>query len=419
MKQITTSSYGLRIISDSIPDLDTVTIGAWVNIGSMYEPEEINGISHLLEHMVFKGTKKRTALQIAEEIENVGGYFNAATSKETTCFYIKVLKEDLPLAVDVLSDVLINSTFEPSEFEREKSVVLQEIKQSIDTPDDIIGDYYAEKAFPNQPLGRPILGTVEKVTAISRETLHNYLKTNYTPERMVVAASGNLNHDELVKLVDKAFSDLKPNNSLIAPIPNYVGGFDYREKDIEQANIIVGFKGVSVLDNEYYTSHVLSTILGGGMSSRLFQEIREKRGLVYSVYSYISSGLNIGQFCVYAGTGEEETKELLPVLCDELLKVQENITEKELTRAKSQLKAGILMALEHTSSRCEQDASQMLMFNRLITKEEIIEKINSVNIDRLQKLARQIFTSKPTIAALGPIKNVMSYDELCNRLGTK
>ena len=229
MRTVTRLPNSLRIVTDEMNELDTVALGAWVGIGSMFEPAEINGISHLLEHMVFKGTTTRSARQIAEEIENVGGYFNACTSRETTSFYIKVLKEDLPLAVDILADILLHSTFAPDEFDREKAVVLQEINQSVDTPDDIIFDYFQETAFPNQSFGRPVLGSVETVKGVSRETLNRYLKSNYTPDRMILAASGSVKHDVFVSLVEKAFAELAPAKGLEAPEPNYIGG-DFRQK---------------------------------------------------------------------------------------------------------------------------------------------------------------------------------------------
>lgn len=320
MRTVTRLPNSLRIVTDEMNELDTVALGAWVGIGSMFEPAEINGISHLLEHMVFKGTTTRSARQIAEEIENVGGYFNACTSRETTSFYIKVLKEDLPLAVDILADILLHSTFAPDEFDREKAVVLQEINQSVDTPDDIIFDYFQETAFPNQSFGRPVLGSVETVKGVSRETLNRYLKSNYTPDRMILAASGSVKHDVFVSLVEKAFAELAPAKGLEAPEPNYVGGDFRQKKKIEQVNLILGFPSVSYYDENYYTAHLLSTVFGGGMSSRLFQEIREKRGLVYTVYSFFSPATKGGLFGVYAGTGEEEAAEIMPAVCDEIKK---------------------------------------------------------------------------------------------------
>ena len=412
-RKMTVLPNGLRVVTDSMDELDTVALGVWVGVGAMFEPAEINGISHLLEHMAFKGTTTRTARQIAEEIENVGGYINACTSRETTSFYIKVLKEDMPLAVDILADILQNSTFDPEEFAREKTVVLQEISQSNDTPDDIIFDYFQECAFPNQPVGRPVLGSVETVTGISRETLDAYMKTNYTPKRMVAAASGKVDHEEFVRLIEKFFGGMTDKEGLSAPDPVYHGGEVRKEKPLEQVNLVLGFPGVSIFDDDYYTAHVLSTVFGGGMSSRLFQEIREKRGLVYSVYSFNAASTKGGLFGIYAGTGEEEAAELMPAVCDEILKIRNDfISAEELARAKAQLKAGVLMSLEHPTARCEQNAGHLLTFGRLLEKEEILGKIAAVTLGDVRNLAEKIFSQKPTLASLGPVAHVMPFDNL-------
>lgn len=414
--KMTVLPNGLQIVTDTMDEVDTVSLGIWVDIGAMYEPAEINGISHLLEHMAFKGTENRTARQIAEEIENVGGYINACTSRETTSYYIKVLKEDAALAVDILADILLNSTFNPEEFEREKAVVLQEISQSVDTPDDIIFDYFQACAFPDQPAGRPVLGSVETVKGISREMLDSYMKTNYTPKRMVASACGKIDHDDFVRMIEKSFGSMTDKDGLTAPDAVYKGG-EYREnKSLEQVNLILGFPGVSVLDDDYYTAHVLSTILGGGMSSRLFQEIREKRGLVYSVFSFNAAAVKGGLFGIYAGTGEKEAAELMPVLCDEILKIRHSVTPEELNRAKAQLKAGILMSMESPTSRAEQNAAQLLAFGRLKDKEEIVNKIVNTTADDVTALAERMFSRTPSLACLGPVKHVMSYDKLAQVL---
>lgn len=414
--KVTVLPNGLRVVTDRMDELETVSLGIWVGVGAMYEPAEINGISHLLEHMAFKGTTTRSARQIAEEIENVGGYINACTSRETTSYYIKVLKEDVALGVDILADILQNSTFDPEEFAREKTVVLQEISQSIDTPDDIVFDYFQSRAFPDQPVGRPVLGSVETVKGISRETLDSYMKQNYTPKRMIAAASGKVDHDEFVRLVEKAFSSLADKKGLTADDAVYQGGEHRENKPLEQVNLVLGFPGVSVVGDDYYTAHVLSTILGGGMSSRLFQEIREKRGLVYSVYSFNAAASKGGLFGIYAGTGEEEAAELLPAVCDEILKIRNEIGEEELVRAKAQLKAGVLMSLEHPTARCEQNAGHLLTFGRLLDKEEILEKIADTSVQKVIDLANRIFSETPTLACLGPVSQVMSYDKLVEKL---
>ncbi|MGN0905216.1 MAG: M16 family metallopeptidase [Alphaproteobacteria bacterium] len=416
VQNISTLPNGLRVVTDVMPELETVALGVWVGVGAMYEPAELNGISHLLEHMAFKGTATRSARKIAEEIEDVGGYINACTSRETTSFYIKVLKEDMPLAVDILADILQNSIFDPEEFAREKTVVLQEISQSMDTPDDIVFDYFQGRAYPDQAAGRPILGTAETVGAVTRETLDAFMKSNYTPSRMVLSASGNIDPDAFVRRAEKAFGCLKPAQGLTAEDFVYQGGEFRMEKPIEQVNLVLGFPGVSFYDTEYYTAHLLSTLFGGGMSSRLFQEIREKRGLVYSIYSFSSSYTKGGTFGIYAGTGEEEAEELLPAVCDEIRRMRESVSSEELARAKAQLKASVLMTMEHPSARAEQNAGHLLTFDRLLQKEEILGRIADVTADDLLALAGRLFSGVPTLTSLGPVGRVLSYDKLVERL---
>lgn len=412
-------SNGLRVVTDAMPESESVSLGVYVGVGAMYEPKELNGISHLLEHMAFKGTTTRSARKIAEQIEDVGGYINACTARETTSYYIKVLKEDVPLAVDILADILQNSTFDPEEFAREKTVVLQEISQSADTPDDIVFDYFQAKAYPDQAIGRPILGTAETVNAVGRETLDRFMKSNYTPSRMIVSAAGNVDHDAFVKLVSQAFGGLKPARGLTAATAEYKGGEHRENRDIEQVNLLLGFSGVSFHDKEYYASQLLSTLFGGGMSSRLFQEIREKKGLVYSIYSFSSSYSNGGTFGIYAGTGEDEAAEVLPAVCREIRRMRESVSAEELARAKAQLRAGILMSLEHPSARSEQNAGHLLVYGKILEKEEILQKIADVTAEDILALSEKIFSGMPTLAALGPVGNVPSFSDVQEMLAGK
>ena len=416
VQNVSTLSNGLRVVTDTMKELETVSLGVWVGVGAMYEPAELNGISHLLEHMAFKGTKTRTAREIAEQIEDVGGYINACTSRETTSYYIKVLKEDVALGVDILADILQNSTFDPEEFSREKTVVLQEISQSVDTPDDIIFDYFQAQAYPDQAIGRPILGIAETVNGISRETLDRFMKDNYTPDRMIVSASGNIDHSDFVSMAEESFGKIKAGKGLTAKDFEYVGGEYRQEKAIEQANLLLGFPGISFYDEEYYTAHLFSTIFGGGMSSRLFQEIREKRGLVYSIYSFFSSYTKGGIFGVYAGTGAEEAAEVLPAVCQEIKRIREAVSPEELSRAKAQIRASVLMSLERPSSRAEQNAGHLLIYDRLLSKEEILQKISDVTEERILSLANRIFTKNPTLTSLGPINKVPFYDKVVELL---
>lgn len=407
--KITTLDNGLRVATNSFSGVETAALGVWVGVGARNEPENINGISHVLEHMAFKGTEKRNAKDIAEAVENVGGHLNAYTSRENTAYYARVLKQDVPLALDIIGDILTNSTFDESELSREKGVIVQEIGQSLDTPDDIIFDYFQETAFKEQSLGRPILGSVAHVESFTPHQLNNYLKTNYKTQRMVLSASGNVDHDEVVDLANKHFASFEKESSLYKEKAAYSGGDFRQDRDLEQAHIILGFEGVANTSDDFQKAIVLSTLLGGGMSSRLFQEVREKRGLVYSIYSYNASYSDTGLFAIYAGTSPEKVDELVPVVLTELENVSKNIELSELNRAKAQLKAGTLMGLESTSSKCEQLAQHMLVFGRPISFQEIIEKIDAVNIDDLQFFAKKLFGQKKSFSLLAPLEKINHF----------
>ena len=410
---ITTLKNGLRIVTMERPEVETVSLGIWVKTGSAYETKANNGISHFLEHMSFKGTKTRTAFQISEEIEDVGGQSNAYTSREFTAYYAKMMKEDAELAVDVLTDSIKNSIFPEEELVKERDVVIQEIKQTIDTPDDIVFDYFQQTAFPNQALGRSILGPQEIVRSFGREDLLSYIQSNYAAENMVLCAVGNIKHDTFVKMVQERMSDFRSKTNFTTDSQKYVGGFFKEERPIEQTHVVLGFEGVFRQSSQYYDAAVLSTILGGGMSSRLFQEIREKRGLVYSVYSFTAAHSGTGMFGIYAGTEAKEVPVLMPVVIDEIKKIcNDKVSDKELNRAKMQLKSGVRMSLESSSSTAEMLARQNLIFNRSIPVPEIIEKIEACSTDSIQTLAQKIFAAKPTYALLGDIKEYMPYDEL-------
>ena len=411
--QTTRLNNGLRMITMERPEVETVSLGIWVKTGSAYEREDNNGISHFLEHMSFKGTETRTALQISEEIEDVGGQSNAYTSREFTAYYAKMMKEDAELAVDVLIDSIKNSIFPEEELVKERDVVIQEIKQTIDTPDDIVFDYFQETAFPNQALGRSILGPQETVRSFGREDLLNYIQSNYAAENMVLCAVGNIKHETFVKMVRERMADFRSQTNFTTDAQKYVGGFFKEERPIEQTHVVLGFEGLSRQSDAYYDAAVLSTILGGGMSSRLFQEVREKRGLVYSVYSFTAAHSSTGMFGIYAGTEAKEVPVLMPVIIDEIKKIcNDRVSEKELNRAKMQLKSGVKMSLESSSSTAETLARQNLIFNRSIPLEEIISKIDACTADSIRSLAQKIFVAKPTYALLGDIKKYMSYDEL-------
>jgi predicted Zn-dependent peptidase len=366
--------------------------------------------------MAFKGTETRSARAIAEEIEAVGGQINAYTSRENTAYYAKLLAEDAPLGIDILADILQHSVFDPEELARERAVVLQEIGQAEDTPDDIIFDRFQETAFPDQAIGRPVLGSAETVGEMSADAIRGYMRRHYGAGQLVLAAAGRVEHDRLVELAARAFDSL-PTLAAERPEPAAYAGGDFREdRDLEQAHIVLGFPGVEHSDPDYYAVSVYSTLLGGGMSSRLFQEIREKRGLVYSIYSFASSYQDGGLFGVYAGTGEAEAAELLPLVCDELAKVGDTLTEEEVHRARAQIRAGLLMSRESTGARCELLAQQLLIFGRPLPPAEIVGRIEAVDLAAVARVARRIVGGAPTLAAIGPVDRVEALASVRRRL---
>jgi len=414
--QVSTLSNGLRVATDPMDAVETLSVGAWIETGSRYESPKINGISHLLEHMVFKGTRKRDARAIAEEIEAVGGHLNAHTSREYTAFYAKVLKEDARLAVDIISDMVQNATLDAEELDRERTVVMQEIMQALDTPDDVVFDRFQERAFPDQSLGRSVLGATDLIRDMDREQLCQYMGDRYQAKHMVLAAAGRIDHKALVDLAEEAFSELPSGSDFGYEPARYKGG-DWRDqRDLEQVHVILGFEGLGYRDPDFYAVSVLSTLFGGGMSSRLFQEVREKRGLVYSIYSFPAAYVDSGLFGIYAGTGQQEVAELIPIVCEEISKVSAHVQEEEVARARAQLKSSILMSLESTTSRCEQLARQLMVFGRPMTVPEIVEKVEAVDADSVTRVAKQLVSTQPTVAALGPLGKLESYESVLERL---
>jgi predicted Zn-dependent peptidase len=414
--QLTRLPSGLTVVTERMERVETVSFGAYVAAGSRNERPEENGVSHFLEHMAFKGTERRTAAEIAEEIEAVGGHINAYTAREQTAYYVKVLKEDTALAADIIGDILTHSTFEPEELERERGVILQEIGQANDTPDDIIFDHFQEAAFPAQPLGRPVLGTEDGIRSMPRTMLTGYMKRHYAHSNLVVAAAGKLEHEAVVELVKQHFADLPAEPPPPKADARYRGG-EFREaRDLDQVHIVLGFPSIGFGDPDYYPTLLLSTLLGGGMSSRLFQEVREKRGLVYSIYSFTAPYQDGGLFGIYAGTGESEAEELMPVTLEELRKAQSEVTEAELSRARAQVKASVLMSLESTGSRCEQLARQLQVFGRVIPTAETVARINAVTPEDVQRAAARHFRAMPTLAAIGPAGRVPALSSIAERL---
>jgi predicted Zn-dependent peptidase len=417
--EVSRLSNGLTVATETIPHLESVALGIWVKSGSRSETGDQHGIAHLLEHMAFKGTGRRSAWQIASEIENVGGEINAATSVETTSFYARVLKDDVPLAVDILADILTDPKFDADELEREQHVVLQEIGAAHDTPDDIVFDRFTETAFRHQTIGRSILGTPETVRAITPAQLREYLGRQYGADRMVAVAAGAIRHEAFVREVERHLSSFR-DKATADPLPyaSYVGG-DFREyRELMDAQIVLGFEGRAYHVRDFYASQILSILLGGGMSSRLFQEVREKRGLCYSIYSFHWGFSDTGIFGIHAATGREDIAELTPVILDELKRAGETIRADELERSRAQYRAGLLMSRESASSRASQIAKQILLFGRPITIEELLDRLANITVERLTDLSGRLFSGKPTIAAVGPVGSLASYDSVHDRLST-
>jgi len=415
--EITRLSNGLSVATDRMDHVATASLGVWVGAGARAEPAEINGVAHFLEHMAFKGTERRSARRIAEEIEEVGGILNAYTARENTAYFAKVLAEDAPLALDIVADIMLNPTFDPEELERERSVILQEIGQCFDTPDDVIFDHFQERAFSNQAMGRPVLGTLDTVGAMTREAVHGFMARRYAGDRMVLAAAGKVDHAEVVARAAEAFDALPAISDAAVEAAAYTGGEHRESRESEQAHLILGFPGPAYADPDFYATAVLNTLLGGGMSSRLFQEIREERGLVYSIFSFNSAFADSGIFGVYAGTGEADVEELVPVLCDEISRVAaEAAPEEEVARARAQVKAAMLMARESTGARCDQLGQQLLIHGRAIPVEEQVAKLEAVAPQDVRAAAERLFGAPPTLAALGPLSRLEPYEAIAARL---
>lgn len=413
----TTLANGMTVLTDDMPHLESASLGIWVKAGSRSETEAEHGISHMLEHMAFKGTTTRNAMEIASTIENVGGDLNAATSVEHTGYFARVLKEDVALSADILSDILQNSQFEQHELDREQQVIVQEIGAARDNPDDHVFDLFQQAAYPDQAIGRTILGTVESVNSFGPDSIRAYMERNYVGDHMVLCAAGNVDHDQLVDIANDRFHDLKTTG---APAPEkaaYVGGEQRLVSDHEQAHIVLGMEGRAYNSDGFYAVQILASILGGGMSSRLFQEVREKRGLCYSVYAFHWAFADSGIFGVAASTGEDEVTDLLPVVLDELRKATETISDEEVIRVRNQIRAGLLMSLESPSSRAGQLARQQILWGRTIPLQETVDRINRITADRVKQIARQIFEAgKVSLAGIGPVAKLPDYRDIAAQL---
>lgn len=398
-------SNGLTVATDSIDSFETVSVGLFVNVGSVNENDKQTGVSHFLEHMAFKGTKTRSAMEISYAIESVGGFINAYTSKEVTAFHAKVLKEDVKLAVDIITDIVQHSTFDAAEFAKEQGVIIQEIRQLNDDPDDFVFDMFQAKCFDNERLGTQILGSEKDILSFTPADLSSYLNTKYSTDKMIMSASGNVDHDEFLDIVDGFTTDMKKFS--VEPVEKqiYKGGFTFKQKNLEQTHLILGFEGLSHTSDEKFSLSILSTILGGGMSSRLFQEIREKRGLVYSVFSFCSNYKDTGTFGIYAACEDDKAKEVIEITTKELEKIRKDITDEELQKAKVQLKASLMMGLESSSTRMERLANQYLHLGRSISPSEVISQIDSITKDDLRRTADKVLNTRQTLALIGKGKD--------------
>ncbi|MDO9524863.1 MAG: pitrilysin family protein, partial [Gemmobacter sp.] len=359
MIRLTTLPNGFRIVTDAMPWLKSASVGVWVTAGGRHERAEQNGIAHFLEHMAFKGTTKRSALQIAEQIEDVGGYINAYTSREMTAYYARVLEADVPLALDVISDIVLNPVFDPREIEIERGVILQEIGQALDTPDDIIFDWLQEAAYPDQAIGRTILGPEERVSGFSAADLRGFVGEHYGPDQMILSAAGAVDHDALVAEATGIFGGLQRIGTRLLQPARFTPGERREVKDLEQVHFALAFEAPSYRADDVYTAQVYSTAMGGGMSSRLFQKIREEKGLCYSIFAQSSAHEDTGMITIYAGTGADEIGELTDLTIAELKRAADDMTPGEVDRAKAQMRAGMLMGLESPSSRAERMARML------------------------------------------------------------
>ena len=412
-----TLSNGFQIVTEHMPGLESASIGVWIKAGGRHELPQQNGIAHFLEHMAFKGTTSRSALQIAEAIEDVGGYINAYTSREVTAYYARVLKNDVPLACTILADILRNSVLDEKEIETERGVILQEIGQSVDTPDDVIFDWLQETAYPDQPLGRTILGPSERVQSFSRSDLQGFIAEHYRPERMILAAAGGVDHHALVKMAEEHFGDLEAGGPAENfGLANFCGGDFRRAKSLEQAHMALAFESPSYRDKDIYAAQIFSIALGGGMSSRLFQEIREKRGLCYTIFAQTGAFSDTGMTTIYAGTSGEQLGELALLTLDELKRAAGDITVAEVDRSRAQMKAGLLMGLESASSRAERLARMVQVWGYVPTLEETVQKIDAVTVEDLRRYGEHIAISAPSALALyGPVEKAPAWTELQQR----
>ncbi|ACX52746.1 peptidase M16 domain protein [Ammonifex degensii KC4] len=392
MVKVTDLGNGVTILTEEIPHVRSVALGIWVAAGSRDEEANQNGISHFIEHALFKGTKNRSARQIAEELESVGGQINAFTAKEYTCYYARVLDEYFELAADVLTDLVFHARFDPQDLEREKNVILEEIRMYEDTPDELVHDLFSATLWKDHPLGRPVIGTEETVKNLTSEEIFRYYERHYLRGRMVVAVAGNVTHERAVDLLAPRFAAVKEESRSPGDQPRPWFGSNFFLRSTEQVHLCLGTPGLAMGDDDIYTFQVLNTLLGGGMSSRLFQKVREEGGLVYSVYSYHSAYRDTGLFCIYAGLAAENVPRALQAIVEELKKVcRSDLSPEEVERAKNQLKGSFLLSLESVTTRMSRLGKSWLYLGRVLSPEEVAERITAVTLEQVQALARRFF----------------------------
>lgn len=414
--EISQLANGLIVVSHTMPEVETVSLGVWIGAGSRSEAKTEHGVAHFLEHMAFKGTERRSAQDIAEEIEAVGGDLNASTGVDSTAYYARVMRKDLPLALDILSDIILSPRFDQTELTREREVILQEIAACMDSPDDIVFDLVQEAAFPDQSLGRPILGTVQSVGRFKPSHLGAYLATHYHAPNMVISAAGAVDHKVLAAEAERRFAGLDTSPTAPPAGASYSGGVRRSKKSFEQTHLVLTFEAPHYRHADYFAAQMLAGALGGGMSSRLFQEVRERRGLCYSVYAFSSGLIDSGMFTVHAASGPERAHELFAVIRDELVRAAEHgFRPEEISRVRAQLKMGLLAGLESSSARAEQLARQILIHGRVFTTQELIEKVERIEAADMQSLVEKLLVSPASLATVGPIRHVARFDAVTEK----
>jgi len=401
-----TLSNGIRVVSETLPKSRSVSLGVWVKVGSRHEPPEIGGISHFIEHLFFKGTQKRTAKDIAIEMDSIGGEMNAFTSQETTTYYAKVVDEHLPVAIDILSDILLGSKFEPVEMEKERKVILEEIKGVEDTPDDYIHELFTSTVWPDNPLGSPILGTKDTIKSLKHENIIAYIDNYYSPKEIVISVAGNFEHARLIELLNMSFGKLSRTGiTKKEGTPAFTRAVAVKKKQLEQVQLCIGCKGLNYTHEDRYVISALNTVLGNSMSSRLFQEIREQNALAYSIYSYVTSYRDTGLLTVYAGTDPSNALEVARLVLKEFKKItEEGITPAEETRVKNQIKGSLVLSLESSSSHMSRIARQEMYYGKYLSMDDIIKGVEKVTAEQVQRLAQQLFSRENlSLTILGPL----------------